>query len=48
MHLSEKLKTFSDFTLHFCKSSSYFKHFEKKDYIHGQCISEIIDSQRYG
>ena len=48
MQLSKKLKLFSQFLSPFSKSSSYFEHFEKKDDIHSQCISEIIDCQRYG
>ena len=48
MQLSKKLKTFSQFFFPFLKSSSNFEHFEKKDDIHSQCISEIIDCQRYG
>ena len=48
MQLSKKLKTFPQFFFPFLKSSSNFEHFEKKDDIHSQCISEIIDSQRYG
>ena len=48
MQLSKKLKTFPEFFFPFLKSSSYFEHFEKKDDIHSQCISEIIDCQRYG
>ena len=48
MQLSKNLKTFSDFFCPFLKSSSNFEHFEQKDDIHRQCISEIIDCQRYG
>ena len=48
MQLSKKLKTFPQFFFPFLKSSSNFEHFEKKDDIHSQCISEIIDCQRYG
>ena len=47
MQLSKKLKTFPQFFFPFLKSSSNFEHFEKKDDIHSQCISEIIDCQRY-
>ena len=47
MQLSEKLKIFSQFFSKFLKSSSNFEHFEKKDDIHSQCISEIKDSQSY-
>ena len=48
MQLSKNLKTFSHFFCPFLKSSSKFEHFQKKDHIHTQCISEIIDFQRYG
>ena len=48
MTLSKKVKTFSQFFSPFLKSSSSFENFEEKDDIHSQCISEIIDSQRYG
>ena len=48
MSLSKKLKTFPEFFFAFLKSSSNFEHFEKKDDIHSQCISEIIDCQIYG
>ena len=48
MQLSKNLKTFSHFFCPFLKSSSNFEHFEQKDDIHRQCISEIIDCQRYG
>ena len=46
--LSKKLKTLSEFISPFLKSSSHFGHFEKKDDIHSQCISENIDCQSYG
>ena len=48
MQLSKKLKTFSGFFCPFLKFSSHFEHFEQKDDIHSQCISKIIDCQRYG
>ena len=48
MQLSKKLKTVSRFLCQFLNSSSNFKNFEKEDDIHSQCISEIIDCQRYG
>ena len=48
MQLSKKLKAFPQFFFPFLKSSSNFEHFEKKDDILSQCISEIIDCQRYG
>ena len=44
---SKKLKTFRHFFFAFLKSSSNFEHFQKKDDIHSQCISVIIDCQRY-
>ena len=46
MQLSKKLKTFPQFFFPFLKSSSNFEHFEKKDDIHSQCISETIEPQR--
>ena len=48
MQLSKKLKTFPEFFFPFLKSPSAFEHIEKKDDIHSQFISEIIDCQRYG
>ena len=48
MQWSKKLKTFTQFFCPFFKSPSNFEHIEKKDDIHCQCISEIIDIQRYG
>ena len=48
MQLYEKLKIFSRFFISFSKYSWNFEHFEKKNDIHSQCISEIIDCQRYG
>ena len=43
MQLSKKLKTFPEFFFPFLKSSSNFEHFQTKDDIHCQFISEIID-----
>ena len=48
MELCKTLKTFSECFSQFLKSSSNFERFERKDDIHSQCISEIIDCQRYG
>ena len=45
MQLSEKRKTFSEFSVTFLESTSEFKHFEKKDECHSQCISEIGDCE---
>ena len=45
MHLSEKLKTFSEFFAEFLKSRISIKYFEKKDDPHRFCISEITDSE---
>ena len=42
------MHAFSEFFSPFLKSTSNFEHFEKKDDIHSQRISEIIDCQRYG
>ena len=42
------MNAFSEFFSPFLKSTSNFEHFEKKDDIHSQRISEIIDCQRYG
>ena len=47
MQLSKKIKFISQFFSIFLKASSIFEHFEKKDDIHSQCISEVRDSQRY-
>ena len=45
MQLSEKRKTFSEFSVTFLESTSEFKHFEKKDECHSQYISEIGDCE---
>ena len=39
--LSEKQKSFSEFFSSFLKSTLNFQHFQKKDYTHSRCISEI-------
>ena len=46
MQISKKRQNFSDFFTPFLKSTSSFKHFEKKDDPHSLCISEITDCQR--
>ena len=46
MHLSEKLKIFSEFFAEFLKSRISIKYFEKKDDPHRFCISEITDSRK--
>ena len=43
MQLSEKQKTFSQFSAPFLKCFSNFERFEKKDDPHRICISEITD-----
>ena len=48
MQLSGKQKTFSEFFSAFLKSSINFEDFQKKDYPHGWCISEITDSEKCG
>ena len=45
MQLSKKLKRFSEHFSRIFISSLNFEHFEKKDHIHSQCPSEIIDCQ---
>ena len=44
IQLSEKQKTFTQFLAAFLKSRISFEHFEKKDYPHSFCISEITNS----
>ena len=48
LQLSKKVKMFFDFFSPFLKSSSNFAHFEEKDDIHSQSISQDIDCERYG
>ena len=43
MQLSEKQKTFSQFSAAFLKCMSNFERFEKKDDPHRICISQITD-----
>ena len=46
--LSQKEKTFSEFSIAFLKSKSNVKKFEKKGQSHSLSISEIIDFKRGG
>ena len=48
MHRSLKPKNFSDFFVLFLKSTSNFKHFEKKDDRHTYFISEITECEKRG
>ena len=48
MQLSKEPKASQEFFCPFLISSSNFEHIEKKDDIHSQFISEILDCQRYG
>ena len=48
MQLPEKLMTFSEIFSPLLKCSSDFEHSEKKDDIHSQCISKVIECERYG
>ena len=48
MQLSLKPKDFSDFFVLFLKSTSKFKHFEKKDGRHTYFISEITECENLG
>ena len=45
MQLCQTKNFFSIFFKTFSKFSLNFNHFEKKDYPHGFCISEITDSE---
>ena len=45
IQLSEKQKTFTEFSPAFFKSRLDFNYFEKKDEPHGSCILEITDSE---
>ena len=45
MQLSQKRKTFSDFFVPFLEYTSNFKHLEKKDDCHRECICEIRDCE---
>ena len=44
--LSQKQKTFSQFFSSFSKFTLNFESFQKKDYPHRRCISEITVSQK--
>ena len=44
--LSRKQKTFSHFFSAFSKSTLDFPHFQKKDYPHSRCISQITVSEK--
>ena len=44
--LSQKRKTFSQFFSTFSKSTLNFAHFQKKDYSHSRCISQITVSEK--
>ena len=46
MQISEKRKSFSEFFVRFQESTSNFKHFEKKDDGHSQCVSGITDCEK--
>ena len=48
MQLSQKQKTFSEFSSQFLKSSLNFEHFQKKNDSHSSDISEIKDSEKHG
>ena len=48
MQLYEKQKTFSWFVIPIMEYPSNFKHFQKKEDCHSQCISEIKDCLRLG
>ena len=48
MILSKKQKTFSNFLSAVLKSRLNFEHFQNKNELRSQCISEINDSQRGG
>ena len=45
MQLSEKQKTFSEFSPAFFRSRLNFNYFEKKEKPHRSCILEITDSE---
>ena len=48
MQLSQKQKTFSDFSCVFLKSTLNFEHFQKKHNCHGWGISKITESEKQG
>ena len=45
MQLSEKKKSFAEFSAKLFKSAKNSKYFEKKDDCHRFCLSEIADSE---
>ena len=46
MHLSEKLKPYSQFVIAVLECTLNFEHFEKKCETHSSSISEVINSDR--
>ena len=48
MQLSQKMKTFSQFSLAFSKSSLNFEHFQKKDGAHSLFICEATACEKRG
>ena len=46
MHLSKKVKIFSEFFSAFLKSTFNFKHVERKYEFHSLCLPETIDSDK--
>ena len=48
MELSEEQKTFGRLFVQFLESTSNFKHFERKNDLRSQLISEITDRERLG
>ena len=44
--LSQKKKTFPELFSAFLKSTLNFEHFQKKDYPHSRCISQILVSEK--
>ena len=48
MQLTEKQKTFSEFSFPFLKSLLSFKYLPKKDDPRSSCISGNTDSKKYG
>ena len=48
MQVSEKRESFSQFFVPCMGSTSNFKHFEKKDDGHSECVSEITDCENIG
>ena len=48
MELSEKRKSFPEIFVPFLESTSNFKHFERKDDRHSQCVSETTDCVKLG